>query len=95
MGLPFIACAAALVLPNVGFHALPTKYRAAAPVASADFDVNSAMTRLNAAVEREDYEAANAHRWSLVDTEALLAGLAEQEAGSLDCERRLPQLKAV
>ena len=58
MGLPFIACAAALVLPNVGFHALPTKYRAAAPVASADFDVNSAMTRLNAAVEREDYEAA-------------------------------------
>ena len=60
MLLPFIACATALVLPHAAMHARPSHFRAATPVASADFDVNSAMTRLNAAVEREDYQAAKA-----------------------------------
>jgi len=46
-----------------------------------------------AAIEVEDFEAANAAKRGLVECEGLLAGLALQEAWSEDCERRLPQLK--
>lgn len=54
--LPLLASAAAFVLPVS--HTRLAHQRAPAPVSNFEFDVNDAVTRLNAAVEREDYAEA-------------------------------------
>ena len=55
----FIASAIVFVLPTA-FPPARLPGRCVAPVANANFDVNNAVTRLNAAVDREDYAAAKA-----------------------------------
>ena len=61
MLLPFVASAAVFVVPYMPTWHNPPRFansRAAPAVLSVDFDINAAVTRLNAAVAREDYAAA-------------------------------------